>query len=76
MLVSCVFCRSVANYQLMAAVSFAENGRSLLKNTSVKAHHLNKQGDWLSKEPDVFRRVQMSATTARHALAAWFPARQ
>ncbi len=45
-----------------------------VENTSVKARHLNKQGDWLSKEPDVFRGVQMSATTERHALAAWFPA--
>jgi hypothetical protein len=27
MLVSCVFCRSVATYQKMAVVSFAENGR-------------------------------------------------
>jgi hypothetical protein len=29
MLVSCVFCRSIATYQHMAIVSFAENGRFL-----------------------------------------------
>ncbi len=56
--------------------------------TSLRFHHfllilhapfmplLNQQGDWLSKEPDVFCRVQMDATTTRRVLAASSPAQQ
>jgi hypothetical protein len=34
MLVSCVFCRLVATYQLIAIASFAENGRLLRQDSS------------------------------------------
>lgn len=35
-----------------------------------------KQDEWPSKESAVFRRVREDATTARHVLAAWSPARR
>jgi hypothetical protein len=35
-----------------------------------------KQAEWLSKEPAVFRRVWVDATTARHVLAASSPGRR